>query len=589
MAHEQAQAEVASLTELFRTTYPQQVSERDRGMTLASFTELYVGDSVRRALWILMAAVTLVLLIACANVANLFLARGSRRRGEIALRAALGATRGRITRLVLTESVLVALAAGALGLLLGGWTARVLVALTPTDVPRMTGAGIDWRVILFTFTGSLVTSLLSGGTAALPAVRTRLGEVLKERSRGSSGASRVRQVLLVVQSSLAMVLLVVAGLLVMSLISLRRVDAGFDPDGLTAVRLPSKPEGYETSRDLWEFEHRVIQRLEDLQAIASVAGASSLPLERGINTPMSIAGRPDAMGTVEWRAVTPEYFHTLGIALAGGRSFASTDVEGGPGVAIINETFARRYFSGENPIGQRIHVGRFQAEHVDSMVAPAAFEIVGIARDIREVSLRTEPRRTMYVPQAQAPTYLSNVRGTMPVFIIRGRPDGDLAGAVTQAMISVDPALPRPEVFPIAQLVTGSLVRERFGAMLMSVLAALALALTAFGIYGTIAYTFQQRRREVGIRMALGARGREVSRLMALQGIAPVLAGLVLGVLASTGISQVVASFLWGVTPTDPMTLATVAAILLGVALLASWIPAREAANLDPVTTLTCE
>jgi ABC-type antimicrobial peptide transport system permease subunit len=195
----------------------------------------------------------------------------------------------------------------------------------------------------------------------------------------------------------------------------------------------------------------------------------------------------------------------------------------------------------------------------------------------------------MYVPQAQAPTHLSNVRGTMPVFIIRGRADGDLAGAVTQAMISVDPALPRPEVFPIAQLVTGSLVRERFGAMLMSVLAALALALTAFGIYGTIAYTFQQRRREVGIRMALGARGREVSRLMALQGIAPVLAGLVLGVLASTGISQVVASFLWGVTPTDPMTLATVAAILLGVALLASWIPAREAANLDPVTTLTCE
>ncbi|HYN06217.1 MAG TPA: ABC transporter permease [Vicinamibacterales bacterium] len=584
VTREQAQADVASLTAPFRTAYPSQVSPQDRGMTLATFSELYVAAGVRRVLWILMGAVTLVLLIACANVANLFLARAAQRRGEIALRAALGATPGRITRLVLAESVLVALAAGALGLLLGRWVAGVLVALTPTEVPRMAAVGIDWPVVLFTSLVSLATSLLFGSAAAWPVARIRQSEVLKESTRGRAGGGRVRQGLLVAQSALSMVLLVGAGLLVVTLIGLTRVDPGFDPEGLIAVRLPSKPAAYETSRDLWKFEQGVVQQLEGSSVIASIAAASSLPLERGINTPMSIGGRSDVAGTVEWRAVTPGYFRTLGIALVAGRTFEDSDEEGGRPVAIVNEAFARRYFA-ESPIGQRIKAGRLKGEFVGPGV-----EIVGIVADIREVSLRTEPRRTMYVPQAQAPTLLSNVLGTMPVFIARGRfAGGDTERALTEALRAVDPGLPTPQVFPLHDVVARSLARERFGATLLSVLAALALALTAFGIYGVLAYTVRQRRREIGIRMAIGGSRQHVTRLVMRQGIAPVLGGVLLGAVGSIVFSRVVAGFLWGVTATDPATLATVALILLGVAFAACWIPAREAANLDPVRALNCE
>jgi putative ABC transport system permease protein len=590
VTHGQALAEVTSLTEPFRAAYPKQASGQDLGMTLASFSELYVIDSVRRALWILMGAVTLVLLIACANVANLFLARAVRRRGEIALRAALGATAGRITRLVLAESVLVALAAGGLGLVLGRWVAGALVALTPTEVPRMVIAGIDWRVTLFTFAAALVTSLLFGLAAAWPAARAPLSEVLKESPRGGSGRKRVRQGLLVAQASLSTVLLVGAGLLVVTLIGLTRVDPGFKPKGLLAVRLPSGAAGYQTSHDIWQLERAVLQRLRGFPSIAAVAGASSLPLERGINTPMTIGGRPDAWGTVEWRAVTPGYFQTLGIGLLSGRGFGDTDVAAGPPVAVINESFARKYFPGESPLGRRIEVGRVRGELKDSSRMVPAVQVVGIVADIREASLRAEPRRTMYVPQAQAPTYLSSLRGTMPVFIARGRlAGGDAERALRSAIRAADPGLPTPQVFPLEDLVARSLTRERFGATLFSMLAALALALTAFGIYGVLAYTVQQRRREIGIRMALGASGRQVTRLVMGQGIAPVLVGVFLGLLGSVALSRLVAAFLWGVEPTDPATLATVAALLLGVALAASWIPAREAAGVDPLKTLNSE
>jgi predicted permease len=584
---EEALADVASLTEPFRAAYPDHVYERDRGMTLATFNELYVGEAAR-ALWILMGAVTSVLLIACANVANLFLARAERRRGEIALRAALGATRGRIARFVLTESVLVALAAAALGLPLATWGVGVLIALTPAELPRMAAVGIDGRVTLFTLAAALFTALVFGGAAAWPAARTRLSGALEETARGSSGRGRSRQGLLVAQSALSMVLLVGAGLLVLTLIGLRRVDAGFDPEGLVAVRLPFKPAGYETSLDLWELERRVEERVKGSPAVASIAGATNLPLERGVNVPMSIGGRSDDVGgTVEWRAVTPGYFGTLGITVAAGRRFEDGDTEGSPPVAIVNQAFARTYFPDESPIGQRIDVGRFRGGLTDPSLAGPGAEIVGVVADVREVSLRTEARRTMYVPQAQAPTRLSYLLGTMPVLIARGRPGGgSVERTLMDALRAVDPALPRPDVFPLDDVVARSLVRERFGATLLTVLATLALALTAFGIYGVLAYTVRRRRREIGIRRALGAGGPEVTRLVVVQGIAPVLVGLLLGMAASAGLSRVIAGYLWGVTPTDPTTLAAVAAILLGVALLASWIPAREAVRVDPVRTL---
>jgi putative ABC transport system permease protein len=588
VTREQAQADIASLNQPFRLASPNQVSEQDRGMTLATFSELYVNANVRRALWLLMGAVTVVLLIACANVANLFLARASWRRGEIALRVALGATRGRIARLVLTESVLVALIAGALGLLIGRWVTVVLVALTPTEVPRLAAVGMDGRVMLFTFAVSLLTSVLCGVVAASPVAHARIVQVLKESARGSSGRSRLRQSLLVAQSGFSMVLLFGAGLLVATLIGLTRLDPGFESEGLVAARIPSNPPEYETAQDVWEFERRVIEQIQSTSAIASIAGASSLPLERGINTPIRIGGRPDIAGSVEWRAVTPGYFRTLGIALMAGRVFGDIDGAGRPAVAVVNEAFARRYFPGENAVGKRFDVGRVQGEFVNPSPVGPGVEIVGIVADIREVSLRDEPRRTMYVPQAQASTHLTKVRATMPVLIVKGRL-ADVEGTLRAAIRAVDPGLPRPHVFGLGDVVARSLARERFGATLLSVLAALALVLTAFGMYGVLSYMVQQRRRELGIRMALGASGPEVARLVMVQGIAPVLVGVALGGLSSVGLSRVVAGFLWGVTPTDPATFATTAAIILGVALAASWIPARAAAGVDPVNTLKCE
>ena len=584
LTRQQAQSDVASLLGPFRAAYPNQVSEQDRGMTLATFSELYVDDRVRYALWILMGAVSLVLLIGCANVANLFLARAARRRGEIALRAALGATRARIIRLVLAESALVALAAGALGLLLGRWVASVLVALTPTEVPRMAAVGIDWRVLVFTFAAALATSLLFGGAAAWPASRARHSDVLKETSRGSSGRRRVRQGLLVAQSALSMVLLVGAGLLVVTMIGLMRSDPGFEIDGLVAVQLPTKPAGYRSSQDLWRFEQRVIERLEGSPVISSIAGASSLPLERGINTPMSISGRPDV----------DRYCR---VARRDAGLFPDPRHPGADGPNV------RGYRRGEWPAcrdrqRRRSRAGTFLVRvrsagayrSVVSRAALAGVEIVGIVADIREISLRAEPRRTIYMPQAQAPAFLSSIQRTMPVFIAARRVAGDaVERALREALRDADPALPKPQVFPLDDVVARSLARERFGATLVSVLAALALGLTAFGIYGVLAYTVQQRRREIGIRMALGADGRHVTRMVMVQGIAPVLAGTLLGVVCSLGLSRIVAGFLWGVTPTDPRTFATVAATLLGVALVASWIPAREAARLDPLTWLKCE
>jgi len=305
---------------------------------------------------------------------------------------------------------------------------------------------------------------------------------------------------------------------------------------------------------------------------------------------MRIAGRPDMSGTVEWRAVTPSYFRTLGIALVAGRTIEDIDVAGRPSIALINEAFARRHFPGESPIGQRIDVGRSQGRLIDPSLAGPGVEIVGVVSDVREISLRTEPRRTMYVPQAQAPTRLSTLRETMPVFIAKSRSgDGATERALAEAVRVVDPRLPAAQVFPIEDVVSRSLVRERFAATLLSVLATLALALTAFGIYGVLAYAIQQRRREIGIRIALGASGREVARLVMAQGVVPVLVGVCLGVLCALGLSQVVVGFLWGVTPTDPLILAATAAMLVGVALASSWLPARDAVRLDPMTAINTE
>ncbi len=587
---QEARADVARLNPAFAAAYPDHAYGNGAGMSITSFRTLHVGD-LATALAVAMGAVALVLLIACANVANLLLARATQRRREIALRAALGATRARIARAAILEGLLLAAAAGALGMLLAQWSVATLLALSPVRLPRVEEIGIDGRVLAFAIAAAAVTGVVFGGVAAMPALRARLAAALKEGARGATGSSRGRQALLLTQAAFSMVLLVLSGLFVASLAGLRRVDKGFDPALVTAVRLPLRAEGYETAEALTELVRRVGAEVQGAVPGARIAAATNLPLERGLNIPVTIGGRPDDFeGAVQWRAVSPGYFSTLGIELVAGRAFTSADVAGGAPVALVNEAFVRRYFPDQDPLGQRVEVGRFRGDWIDPSFEGPGAEIVGVVADVREVSLRADASRTVFVPFAQAPYMLSTALNGMPLFMIRA----PSSGAVTQGRVrawieNVDPGLPAPEVMPLGDVVTASLAEERFGASLLSTFAAIALLLTAFGIYGVLAYTVRQRRREIGIRIALGAGGAAVVRLVGRQGMVPVALGLALGAVASLALTRPVAGMLWGVEPTDPLTIGSVGVLLMLVAVAASLVPAREALAVDPVRSLTEE
>jgi predicted permease len=534
-----------------------------------------------------MGAVAAVLLITCANVGSLFLARALRRRRDLAIHSALGATESRIIRLGVAEAVVVACAAGAVGAALAIWGAKVLVALAPVRLPLAGAIAVDWRVAAFAIGISLAASIAVSLVGAWPAVRGGLWRALRRDSRTTTGRGRLQETLLSVQTAVSVVLLVGAGLLFNTWSNLREVDPGFDPSALVAMQLPIRPPAYDTSERLDQFARGVIEGVRSGGA-GDVAGASSLPFERGLNFPISIAGRPEFGGSVELRTVTPGYFRTLAIPLIRGRSFTTMDVRGKDPVAIVNETFARRYFPGGDAIGERIDLGRRGASYRYPSLRGAGAMIVGVAADVQDVSFRTSVRRTMYLPQAQTPDRIAGIRPTMPVFIVRSSlPLERIEREFSQATRRVDPALPGPRVFPLSETVADSLARERFGAILVSLFGALALVLTAVGVYSMLAQAVRGRRREIGIRMAVGASGDAVLRLIVLRGLTPVAVGIGFGLVGAVALSGLLEAYLWGVTGTDAGTLGLAAAGILGVAVLACWIPAREAAGVDPARTLS--
>ena len=581
-----ARTEVASLNAGFGMTYPQQAAEAEPGMMLDSFAELYVGQTAS-AIWILMGAVMAVLLITCANVGNLFLVRALRRRGEMALCAALGATKSRIVRLGMAEAVAVASAAGVVGIALAVWGANVLVALAPVRLPLAGAITVDWRVAAFTIAISLTAAVVVSLVAAWPAVRGGLWRALGQGFRTTSGQRRLQAALVSGQTALSTILLVAAGLLFTTWSNLRQVDPGFDPEALVAVKLPIRPPNYDTSEQLDEFAQGVIEGVRASEGINLVAGASSLPFERGLNFPVSIAGRDEFGGSVELRTVTRGYFQTLGVPLVRGRSFTPADVRGAVPVAIVNETFARSYFPDGDAIGQRIDPGRIGNEYrFPSLEGPGVL-IVGVASDVQDVSFRTEVRRTMYLPHAQVGDYIANIRRTMPVFVVQSTlPVDRLERAFAQATRIVDPALPGPDVFPLSETVAETMARERFGTLLVALFGALSLILTAVGVYAVLAQTVRSRRREIGIRMAVGASADQVLRLSVVRGLLPVVVGVGIGLAGAMALSGLLEAYLWGVTGTDARTLGIAAGGILIVATLACWIPAREAAGMDPVTAL---
>jgi predicted permease len=571
----QAQAEMRAIAARLEAQHPD--TNTQMGVGLGPLQEWIVSD-VRLPLVVLLAAVAFVLLIACANVANLLLSRAASRAREVAVRRALGAGRWRVMRQHLTESLLLALAGAAAGLLLAAWFKDLLVSFSPDDIPRLNELRLDWRVLAFTFVVALLTTLLTGLTPALQSVQPRLASALKEGGqKGATGQGRrVRGGLVIAEVSIALVLAAGAGLTVRSFMRLQEVDPGFDPDKTLTLRVSLPREGYKEDAQQRAFFERAEQSMAGLPGVAATGSTTLLPLKGYRWTgDMTIEGRPpeDYVREVRHKEITPGYFRAIGLPLLRGRFFDDSDTEKGQPTVVINDALARRYFPGEDPLGKRLKFGKPDEDDPWETV-------VGVVGDEKQDSLSAEVR-----PEA----YHSHLQSAQDEMTLVVRAEGDpraLAGPIRERLRALDPSVPVYDVKTMRDVVYESLARERFVMFLMGLFAALALALAAVGIYGVVSYATAQRTHEIGLRMALGAQAGDVLRLMIGQGLAPVLAGVGLGLLAALGLTRLMSSLLYGVSATDPLTFAAVALLLTAVSLLACYIPARRATRVDPLTAL---
>ena len=576
---EQAAANLESLGRTFLAEHRELGA--DEGYRLTAFEEVYVGD-LRRPLLLLLGAVTFVLLISAANAANLLLARATAREREIVVRTALGARRGRIVRQLLSEGVVLSAISGVVGLALAVWGVRVLLALTPKQLPRADEIGLDYRVLAFVAAIVVLTGIVFGLAAAMPAARLNLASVLGERTRGSAGRQRSRDVLVMSETAFAVVLLAGAGLLLSSFARLRSVDPGFAAENVTAVRFGRMPESYRKIDAIWEFERQLIDRLSAPSGVQSVAGLPNFPLERGWNMPVAVAGVAESGdGGVEFRWVTPAYFETLRIPLVRGRGFSLTDDRKAPRVAIVNESMATRFFPDGDALGRQIEIGRYKDQWIATEFQ-GTVEIVGIAGDVREMGLGRPPKRTVYVPMAQTLDRMA----APPLLVVRAAPGTALRKAIEDAVHSIDPRVAPPRLQPMPEIVGASLAEQRFQATLLTLFAGTALVLTAIGIFGVVSYGVQQRVREIGVRVALGATSPEVLRLIVGRSLRFVVGGAAVGVVGAVALTRFMSSFLYEVTATDPLTFSLAVATLLGVAFVASYLPARRATRIDPIVAL---
>jgi putative ABC transport system permease protein len=575
----QAQSEMNRITADLEREYPD--FDTGWGAHVVALTDQVVGDS-RRALWILLGAVSLVLLIACANVGNLLLARAAGRQRELAVRAALGASRARLARQWLAESVLLSMIGGAAGLLLASWGIDLLVAARPGGVPRLAEIGLDVRVFAVTAVISLAVGLGFGLFAALGgkgSIETALrGE--SGRATGSVVSARIRNGLVVAQVSFAFVLLIGAGLLVRSLARLSSVNPGFEPANVLGVSLDLPPGTYPVGPRQTAFYTQLVDQVRALPGVEG-AGVVTFPPLIGPNsaTSFSVVGRPTpAAGqfpSADIRSADSGYFGAMRIPLLRGRLPSTADGPHAPPVIVINQTMARLFWPGQDPLGRRVRVS-----WTDPNAEP---EIVGVVGDVHVRTLDGDLRSMIYYPLAQSPT------GSMTL-VTRHRGDpAPLAKAVGATVRRLDPALPLTGVATLSSLMTASMSDRRYPMLLLALFAALAVALAGVGIYGVLSYTVAQRVREIGVRMALGARAGDVLRMVIGGGLRPTLIGVGLGIVAGALGARALGSLLYGVAPTDPVTFVAVAGLFVAIALIAMYLPARRATRVDPLVTLRSE
>jgi predicted permease len=544
----------------------------------------YTHD-VRRGLIVLMAAVGFILLIACANIANLLLSRAAGRQREIAVRTALGADRGRIVRQLLTESALLALGGGMLGVILANWCFNFLKNLIPEDLAVTVSLKLDFRVLAFAVLVALVSNFLFGLAPALQVSKVDLNDVLKEGGRGSAGSRRksFRKLLVVGEVALSLMLLVGSGLLLQSFSNLRGLDPGFRSDHVLTMRLVVPDTKYKDFAKRTEFFQRVLERLRAVPGVKVAGFTSALPLTwpGGTNgfTPEGMALKRDVTYDANNRVVTPGYFEAMRIRLRRGRLFKVSDGKDAPLVAIINETMARKFWLDQDPIGRRFKMSSPDRD------APW-IRIVGITGDVRQMTLNEPPRQEMYFPYWQAKDNWMVPRDL--VIRTTGDPQS-LARAARQAVWSIDRDQPVSNVMTLDDLLDQEVAQRRVQSMLLGTLAALALILASVGIYGVLSYLVTQRTQEIGVRVALGADAAHVFRTVAGQGMVLTAIGIVTGVLASLLLSRLLMSLLFGVNPTDLLTYLGAVAVFTAVALLACYIPARRAAKVDPMVALRYE
>jgi putative ABC transport system permease protein len=578
----QAQSDIATISRQLEQQFPQ--SNAGLGSNVVSLHTQIVGN-VQPLLLLLLGAVIFVLLIACTNVANLLLARASQRQREVALRLAVGASRARLIRQFLTESILLSLVGGSLGFVVSIWAVALFVKLSPSDIPRLNEVGVDLRMLGFILAVSVITGVCFGLLPAFQATRPDLNRALKDVTRASQGRSRrrSRDFLVIAELALAQLLLVAAGLLIVSYVRLNQIDAGFNPDHVLTAKIAPSTKKYPDPKRRAEFFTAVLDHLRQIPGVQSAAIVLNLPLSgSSMNRGFTVEGRPPARPdeniTMDYQVVSSDYFAVLETPILRGRGFTAADNENSQRVIIINQTMARRYWPSEDPLGKRMAIG-------DSSKETSWRTIVGVVGDIRHASLNDVP-----VPCAFT-IYRQDLESwpRMAITIKTTTDPASLSGAVRKELTAIDPTQPVYAVEPFQNLLSSALAPRRYVMVLLGSFSLLALILAIVGVYGVISFSVSERTNEIGIRVALGASRRDVLRLILGHGMGLALIGIVMGLAGAFAVTRFLRSFLFEVTATDPGTFTLVALILGAVALCACYIPARRASKVDPLVALKYE